>query len=626
MMQLTTDAAIKRFGDNEERVNKFVNLDGFYTTNEEIPRQVETLPSFIQRMINRWLAFNNRGAWVTATSYQVQDLITVSNIVYVCLSDHVSTVFANDLAAFKWMIYQGVTKSELAANDGSSLLGFVASETGGQYRTILDKSREKKSLEDFYVSTDLGKMNNAFARAAASGVKHIVLTSEEQYVIDDCIPIARSHFIIETDKQLASEIKLLGNADYMFDIGNESQVTSNIQINNLMFLRDVGKNTSKVIRMRNIAYWRIKGARFYMDNKFSKAVEGYSMLYGRILDSIFEHSIDEHVYLYGGTAAAGTLNGRCVENFISDCEAVGANDGTSTPETCGAFIFGDNVEASWLINQRCHSHKGYMAYFRGTVANRPRNTLNLVYNPNVETTLNGAAIAKLENVTSSRIQKGWSSCNGLAGVVFGSGSFSNTFADMQIGISNSADMYQDFGQNNIVRNVDPVGYDSSASTAYRLKSGCLNPIIENTLIYQTGDGVVNEAGANANVIIDGLKYRDLRGTVLSGLNSAGTNKVRRLINQVVAPYYVKTSSTVNFQVGCDDVIQINGTGNIDNFRAGAFFGETVTLRFADAGAVIRDIDNTRGNIANASTGSDITSNGRTILKYRWDGSIWILVQ
>ena len=49
-MPLTLEQAITRLKENEDRVDTFVNLDGTYTTNEAVPREVETFPSLVQRL------------------------------------------------------------------------------------------------------------------------------------------------------------------------------------------------------------------------------------------------------------------------------------------------------------------------------------------------------------------------------------------------------------------------------------------------------------------------------------------------------------------------------------------------------------------------------------------------
>jgi hypothetical protein len=46
-----------------------------------------------------------RGAWLTATAYNVLDLITQSGSSYLAVSDHTSGVFATDLAADKWILW-----------------------------------------------------------------------------------------------------------------------------------------------------------------------------------------------------------------------------------------------------------------------------------------------------------------------------------------------------------------------------------------------------------------------------------------------------------------------------------------------------------------------------------------
>lgn len=49
MTVLNPDDAIARFVTNEDRIDKWVNLNGIYTTNETSSRSVETIPSFMLR-------------------------------------------------------------------------------------------------------------------------------------------------------------------------------------------------------------------------------------------------------------------------------------------------------------------------------------------------------------------------------------------------------------------------------------------------------------------------------------------------------------------------------------------------------------------------------------------------
>jgi len=47
-----------------------------------------------------------KGPWVTATLYEVGDLVEQTGQTYVSLVDHLSGVFATDLAAVKWMAFK----------------------------------------------------------------------------------------------------------------------------------------------------------------------------------------------------------------------------------------------------------------------------------------------------------------------------------------------------------------------------------------------------------------------------------------------------------------------------------------------------------------------------------------
>lgn len=80
--------------------------------------------------------FNSRGAWVTATLYLLNDVVTQSGVTYLCLSNpsHTSGTFATDLAAGKWMVWQGVTLPQLAgtgSGQGASQVGLP--DAAGNY-------------------------------------------------------------------------------------------------------------------------------------------------------------------------------------------------------------------------------------------------------------------------------------------------------------------------------------------------------------------------------------------------------------------------------------------------------------------------------------------------------------
>lgn len=160
-MTIKTDAAVLRFGENEERVNIFVNENGNYVTSEGV--SVETLPSFMQRMKATYLAYSNRGNWQTSIAYDVQDLVIEDSFVYLCVEAHTSGTFATDLASGKWVLYQGAKLSDFSANDGASKVGYARLESGAVPTTVQAKLREKISVEDFGGNTGGTAANNLSA-------------------------------------------------------------------------------------------------------------------------------------------------------------------------------------------------------------------------------------------------------------------------------------------------------------------------------------------------------------------------------------------------------------------------------------------------------------------------------
>ncbi len=84
-------------------------------------------------------AFNNRGAWVTATAYAVKDLVSNAGTWYVCVVAHTSSAaFATDTAT-KWRVYQGVTTGDLSVSGGAALIGFDATTVSGYFKNSVSR-------------------------------------------------------------------------------------------------------------------------------------------------------------------------------------------------------------------------------------------------------------------------------------------------------------------------------------------------------------------------------------------------------------------------------------------------------------------------------------------------------
>lgn len=162
MIQLTTDAAIQRFGENEERVDIFVNdalNAGRYTTTGD--EQVKTLPALMIELEQRYLTGVVRGAWAGATAYAQNDIVTQGGVTYIGIVPHTSGTFATDLAAGKWAVYQGVAKTELAESGGAAIIGFDA--PGDMQSTTVQQAIEEL-FEGVY------KLNKVFSNCLPLGL------------------------------------------------------------------------------------------------------------------------------------------------------------------------------------------------------------------------------------------------------------------------------------------------------------------------------------------------------------------------------------------------------------------------------------------------------------------------
>lgn len=136
MAQLPLNDGIERFKQNEERVDLFVNSDTSYLTNEQTPRSVESLPALMARLKTRYLNVVHRGNWAASSIYDINDIAKQSDIVYLCVEPHTAGTFATDLTNGKWVVYQGVSYSDLAASSGAGFVGWIRSAVGSIATTI----------------------------------------------------------------------------------------------------------------------------------------------------------------------------------------------------------------------------------------------------------------------------------------------------------------------------------------------------------------------------------------------------------------------------------------------------------------------------------------------------------
>jgi hypothetical protein len=101
------DNTLSRDGDTPNQMSANLDMNGFLILNQGNPITVE--------------GFNWEGQWLTATAYQVGDVIQQEGSAYVCVVAHTSSVFATDLSAFRWQLVAQANFPTQTGNSGKYL-------------------------------------------------------------------------------------------------------------------------------------------------------------------------------------------------------------------------------------------------------------------------------------------------------------------------------------------------------------------------------------------------------------------------------------------------------------------------------------------------------------------------
>ena len=127
MADMTIQDKLVRLGENEERLDTFVNGMEPYTTNTSPAREVESLPAFIERIKCRYLTPMQRGVWQPNTAYGLNDVVKRPDLLYICAEPHTSSAdFATDVAAQRWGLFPSEGTIVPAKEDVAGV-GFAAS-------------------------------------------------------------------------------------------------------------------------------------------------------------------------------------------------------------------------------------------------------------------------------------------------------------------------------------------------------------------------------------------------------------------------------------------------------------------------------------------------------------------
>lgn len=242
MVQLTkAENAIERFKENENRVDIFVNQNGSYLTNEASPREVQTLPYFMQSLLERFYTLNFKGDWITEQAYEINDIVETGGIVYLCLENHTSGVFLTDMNSGKWGIFQNTLEK-------NSVVFYGADPTG-----LADSTAVLQSAIDKGGILQLPK--GTFKYSYLEFNEPIAIVGEGVLLYDGSVPVSGTASIQINAPMLAENFKVrsTGVAENAFDLIQAS--ASNIKIGFLELKSDVQRNQTG-------------GANFYGENIF----------------------------------------------------------------------------------------------------------------------------------------------------------------------------------------------------------------------------------------------------------------------------------------------------------------------------------------------------------------------
>ncbi len=159
-----TQAQIDKLTVNLTRWDNIVNLG---------PEDTVVLDFFTVKTVSGYLtelrATNPRGAWATAISYALKDIVAEAGYVYICVEAHTSGTFNTDLTNGKWAIYQlDVTSSITFGSDitiqGKLLIknNFTLTQNESQFLIENETTGESACLQ-FEAVADNGSGGNAGA-------------------------------------------------------------------------------------------------------------------------------------------------------------------------------------------------------------------------------------------------------------------------------------------------------------------------------------------------------------------------------------------------------------------------------------------------------------------------------
>lgn len=122
----------------------------------------------------------NRGMWLTAVNYSTQDIVRFGNAYYFCIAAHLSDVFADDLAADKWVLIfdlQDAIDAEAGAIASAAAAATSATDADNS-ATAAENSATASSSSASDASTSASNAATSETNAAASALQAANVVSD----------------------------------------------------------------------------------------------------------------------------------------------------------------------------------------------------------------------------------------------------------------------------------------------------------------------------------------------------------------------------------------------------------------------------------------------------------------
>jgi hypothetical protein len=291
--------------------------------------------------------------------------------------------------------------------------GWVSSRLNAALRSLEEKLSEVElSVEDFRLAIDaddLNSINRAIAAVPADGGTVVFNRAlDREYLISGPIVLGRGNISLRGKHHGVVQLTSTSATANHMTIGAVSAAyLFNVHIHKFTFKRSGVASAGWAIDVTNTGYSTFERLRVFGDNKQYQGFR-FRSCNSLYLSRIRTENIQKEAGWFEGLgAAAAVMDGNVINVYVEDWYNSGCHGGSTSLETQGVIVFKDYVEGVWLDEIASDSHKGYVLFFDGTLANRPRNKLIHITSLDVESGQVGAGALRARGYTAIWVDTEW---------------------------------------------------------------------------------------------------------------------------------------------------------------------------------------------------------------------------